>query len=228
MDAAARARAVVAAAGRSAADRALDDGRKPAELLTFVGVAPGNRVLDLCAGGGYTAELLARAVGPSGVVYGENPKFVLGFAEKAWSERLATAAMKNAVRVDTELDAPWPAEVKELDAVTLVLFYHDTVWLGTDRAKLNQNVFAALKPGGSYVIVDHSAKEGDGLAVVKTLHRIEESAVKAEVAKAGFVLDAEASFLREPGDTKDWSASPREAGEKRGTSDRFVLRFKKP
>jgi predicted methyltransferase len=177
---------------------------------------------------GESVELLARAVGPSGVVYGQNPKFVLGFAEKAWSERLATPAMKSVTRVDAELDASWPAELKELDVVTLVLFYHDTVWLGTDRAKLNQNVFASLKRGGSYVIVDHAAKEGDGVAAVKTLHRIEESVVKEEVAKAGFVLDAEASFLREPGDTKDWSASPREAAEKRGKSDRFVLRFKKP
>lgn len=227
-DSAAHARAVVAAADRSQADRALDDGRKPAELLAFAGVAPGQRALDLCAGGGYTAELLARAVGPSGVVYGQNPKFVLGFAEKPWSERLATPAMQNAVRVDAELDARWPAEVKDLDVVTLVLFYHDTVWLGVDRAKLNQNVFAALKPGGSYVIVDHAAKTGDGVTAVKTLHRIEESVVKAEVAQAGFVLDGEASFLREPADTKDWSGSPREAGEKRGKSDRFVLRFKKP
>lgn len=206
----------MAAADRSDADRALDDGRKPAELLAFAGVAPGSRALDWCAGGGYTAELLARAVGPSGVVYGQNPKFVLGFAEKAWSERLATPVMKNAVRVDTELDAPWPNELKELDVVTLVLLYHDTVWLGTDRAKLNANVFGALKPGGAFVIVDHAAKEGAGVTAVKTLHRIEESIVKAEVAKAGFVLDAEESFLREAGDTKDWSASPREAGENRG------------
>lgn len=185
----------MAAADRSDADRALDDGRKPAELLAFAGVAPGSRALDWCAGGGYTAELLARAVGPSGVVYGQNPKFVLGFAEKAWSERLATPVMKNAVRVDTELDAPWPNELKELDVV---------------------NVFGALKPGGAFVIVDHAAKEGAGVTAVKTLHRIEESIVKAEVAKAGFVLDAEGSFLREAGDTKDWSASPREAGENRG------------
>jgi predicted methyltransferase len=69
---------------------------------------------------------------------------------------------------------------------------------------------------------------GEGLSVVKTLHRIEESVVKAEVTQAGFVLDAEADFLRVPDDTRDWSASPRTAGERRGHSDRFVLRFKKP
>ena len=222
------ARAVVAAADRTEADRALDAGRKPAELLTFLGVAPGMRALDLCAGGGYTTELLARAVGPSGVVYGQNPKFVLGFAEQAWGERLGSAAAKNVVRVDAELDATWPPQVKDLDLVTLVLFYHDSVWLETDRARLNANVLAALKPGGIYAIVDHSAKAGEGVTVAKSLHRIEESVVKDEVTKAGFVLDAEADFLREPGDTRDWSASPRTAGERRGHSDRFVLRYKKP
>jgi predicted methyltransferase len=219
---------VVAAADRSDADRQLDAGRKPAELLAFFQVAPGMRVLDLAAGGGYTTELLARSVGDTGIVYGENPKFVLGFAEKTWSERLQKPVMKHVVRVDAELDAPWPAEVKDLDLVTLVLFYHDAVWQGTDRAKMNANIFAALKPGGTLGIVDHSAKPGEGLTVVQSLHRIDESVVKDELGKAGFVLDAEADFLREPSDTRDWSASPKAAGERRGHSDRFVLRFKKP
>jgi predicted methyltransferase len=222
------AQTVVAAADRSDPDRELDAGRKPAELLSFAGVAPGMRVLDLAAGAGYTTELLARMVGDSGVVYAENPKFILGFAEEKWSQRLEKPVMKHVSRVDAELDAAWPAEVKDLDLVTFVLFYHDTVWLKTDRAKMNANVFAALKPGGSYVIVDHSSKPGDGVTVAQTLHRIEESVVKQEVAQAGFVLDAQADFLREPGDTRDWSASPKAAGERRGHSDRFVLRFKKP
>jgi predicted methyltransferase len=222
------AQTVVAAADRSEADRALDAGRKPTELLSFFNVSPGMRVLDLAAGGGYTTELLARSVGESGTVYGENPKFYLGFLETPWAERLQKPVMKHVVREDIELDAPWPAELKDLDLVTMVLFYHDSVWLETDRAKLNANVFAALKPGGVYGIVDHSAKAGDGLTAVKTLHRIEESIVKDEITKAGFVLDAEADFLREPSDTRDWSASPKVAGERRGHSDRFVLRFKKP
>ncbi len=222
------AQTVVAAADRSEADRALDAGRKPAELLSFFNVVPGMRVLDLAAGGGYTTELLARAVGETGVVYGENPKFYLGFLETPWSERLQKPVMKHVVRKDVELDAPWPSDLKDLDLVTMVLFYHDSVWLETDRAKMNANVFAALKPGGIYGIVDHSSKPGEGLTVVKTLHRIEESALKDEVTKAGFVLDAEGDFLREPSDTRDWSASPKVAGERRGHSDRFVLRFKKP
>lgn len=220
--------AVVAAADRSEADRQLDAGRKPVELLTFLGVAPGMRVADLAAGGGYTTELLARAVGDTGTVYGQNTKFILGFAEKAWAERSSKPVMKRVVRVDSELDEPLPANVRDLDLVTLVLFYHDTVWLETDRPRMNRNVFGALKSGGAYVIVDHSAKPGEGVSVVKSLHRIEQSRVLAEVQEAGFVLDAEGDFLRDPSDTRDWSASPRTAGERRGHSDRFVLRFKKP
>jgi predicted methyltransferase len=77
-------------------------------------------------------------------------------------------------------------------------------------------------------VIDHSAKAGSGVADTESLHRIEESVVKAEILRAGFVLDAEAAFLRHPEDSRDWSASPRVAGEKRGHSDRFVLRFKKP
>jgi predicted methyltransferase len=222
------AQTVVAAADRSDADRALDAGRKPAELLAFTGVAPGMRVADLAAGRGYTAELLARVVGDTGTVYGQNSKFILGFAEQEWSARLTLPVMKHVVRVDTELDEPLPANVKDLDLVTLVLFYHDTVWLKTDRPRMNQNIFGALKSGGSFVVVDHSSKPGEGLTVVQSLHRIEESVLKAEIQAAGFVLDAEADFLRDPTDTRDWSASPRTAGERRGHSDRFVLRFKKP
>ncbi len=93
---------------------------------------------------------------------------------------------------------------------------------------MNRAIFAALKPGGIYGIVDHSARIGAGLTEVKTLHRIERRVLEEEVTKAGFVLASEGNFLRVPGDTLDWSTSPSTAGEKRGTSDRFVLAFKKP
>jgi predicted methyltransferase len=223
------AEAAVAAADRSPEDRALDAGRKPAAMLAFFGIAPGMKVADLAAGGGYTTELIARVVGDTGSVYGQNAKVILErFAEKPWSARLAKPVMKGVVRIDSDFDEPLPPEVKDLDVVTFVLFYHDTVWLKADRARLNRNVFRALKSGGVYGIVDHSARAGDGTSVSETLHRIEESVLKDEVLKAGFVLDAEADFLREPSDTRDWSASPRTAGERRGHSDRFVLRFKKP
>ena len=228
-DSAALAKAVVEAPDRSEPDRALDAGRKPAELLAFVGVQPGWVVADLGAGGGYTTELLQRAVGTSGLVYGQNsPDLLEKFIEKPWSARLAKPVMQRVLRLNRPFDAPFTADVRPLDAVTLVFFYHDTVWLGVDRAAMNKAVFEALKPGGVYVIVDHSARPGDGAEVADTFHRIEESLVTSEVQAAGFVLDGSADFLRNPADTRDWNDSPRVAGERRGTSDRFVLRFRKP
>jgi len=96
------------------------------------------------------------------------------------------------------------------------------------RSNLYFAIFAALRPGGVYVIVDHSAPEGAGTTQAQTNHRIEESVVRDEVQKAGFQLVASANFLRNPSDTRDWNASPHAAGERRGTSDRFVLKFRKP
>ena len=210
-------------------DRALDAGVSPREMLAFFGIRPGMRVAELGAGGGYTTELLARAVGPTGRVYGQNSTFILErFAEEPWTERLAKPVMADVVRLDRDFDDPFPAEVRDLDAVLIVLLYHDTVWMKVDRARMNRAVFAALKPGGVYGIVDHSAKPGAGLGDVETLHRIEEAVVKSEVEAAGFQLAAEADFLRNPQDARDWRPSPRAAGERRGTSDRFVLRFTRP
>jgi predicted methyltransferase len=222
-------RAVTLAADRSESDKALDRGRRPAETLSFFGVVPGMKVAELGAGDGYTAELLARAVGPQGVVYAQNSRFILErFAERPWTERLAKPVMKNVVRVDREFAEPLPPEAKDLDVVFMVLFYHDTVWMEVDRAKMNKAIFDALRPGGVFAVVDHSAREGTGASEVKTLHRIEERIVREEVQRAGFRLIAEASFLRNPSDPRDWNDSPTASGERRGTSDRFVLKFVKP
>lgn len=219
----------VSAADRSEDDRLLDAQRKPEQMLAFFEIAPKMRVAELGAAGGYTTELLARVVGPKGVVYGQNSRFVLErFAEQPWSERLEKPVNANVKRVDAPFDAPLPADVRDLDAVLVVLFYHDTVWLGADRAKMNTAVFNALKPGGIYGIVDHSAEPGAGMSHAKTLHRVEESAVKAEILAAGFEFVDSADFLRNPDDKRDWNAAPRAAGERRGKSDRFVLKFKKP
>jgi predicted methyltransferase len=221
--------AAVDAPDRSADDKALDAGRHPAQTLAFFGIAPGQKVAELGAGGGYTAELLARVVGPTGKVYAMNTPFILErFAQAPWTARLAKPVMANVVRLDRVWDDPFPANVRDLDAVLIVLLYHDTVWMKADRAQMNNKVFQALKPGGVYGIVDHSAKAGTGLADVETLHRIDEATLRKEVEAAGFKLAAEADFLRAPGDARDWSASPRTAGEKRGTSDRFVLKYVKP
>ena len=220
--------AIVDAPDRAPEDRKLDAGRHPGELLAFLGLKPGERVAELGAGGGYTSELLARAVGPRGRVWGENNAFFMKFVEKPWSERLKKAAMKNVVRVDREFDAPLPLDAKNLDAVVISLLYHDTVWMGVDRDKMNKAAFDALRHGGQYVVIDHSAPEGSGTEDVKTTHRIDELFVLREVERAGFHHVATGDFLRNPADTRDWNDSPREAGERRGTSDRFVLRFIKP
>ncbi|MEO8630193.1 MAG: SAM-dependent methyltransferase [Betaproteobacteria bacterium] len=228
-DPAALANTVVSAPERSPEDRALDAGRKPAELLAFLGIQPGWRIADLGTAGGYTTELLERAVGAEGVIYGQNSKVMLEkFAEKPWSARLAKPVMKAVVRLDRDFDDPFPADIAPLDAVTIVLFYHDTVWLEVNREAMNKAVFAALKPGGVFLVVDHSARPGDGVKVAASFHRIEESVVKAEVEAAGFALDKEADFLRNSTDTRDWNDSPRASGDRRGTSDRFVLLFRKP
>jgi predicted methyltransferase len=219
----------VDAADRSAEDKALDAGRHPTELLQFFDVRPGMRVAELGAGGGYTTELLARVVGPTGTVYGQNTPLILErFAQKPWTERLQKPVMANVKRLDTELDAPFPPDVRDLDLVLNVLFYHDSVWQKVDRAKMNRAIYEALTPGGVYGIVDHSAKEGAGTSVTESLHRIEQSVVEKEVEDAGFVLVQSAVFLKNPKDARDWNASPRAAGERRGQSDRFVLKFVKP
>jgi predicted methyltransferase len=222
-------RAAIAAPDRSDKDRALDAGRKPGEVLAFFKVAPGQKVGELFSGPGYTTELIARAIGKTGKLYAQNTKEILDrFARQPLSERLALPAMRNTVMVEQPTETPFPPEVKNLDAVICILNYHDYVWQKVDRAKMNASVFAALKPGGVYGIVDHSAAQGSGLRDVETIHRIDEDTVKQEILAAGFKLDAESDTLRNPADPRDWNASPRAAAEKRGTSDRFTLRFVKP
>ncbi|HMI83480.1 MAG TPA: SAM-dependent methyltransferase [Polyangiaceae bacterium] len=226
------AQAIVDAADRSKMDRSLDGGRQPAKLLEFFRIGPGMQLAELAAATGYTTELLARAVGPTGKVYGQNPRWILEqYAEKWWENRLTKPVMSNVVRVNREFDDPLPPDLRDLDAVFCVLFYHDFFWLNVDRDKVNRAVFRALKKGGIYAIVDHSARTGTEGTEAKTIHRVEEKTVRAEIEKAGFRLRAEATFLRNPSDTREWNAAPEteeEAAKRRGTSDRFVLAFEKP
>lgn len=223
---------IVAAADRDPEDRESDTRRKPVELLGFIKLTPGMKVADIGAGTGYTTELLARSVGPTGTVYGQNPAFVLErFAREGWDARLAKPINANVVGLEREFVDPFPDDIEPLDRVVNVLFYHDFEWMGVDRAAHNADVFAALRPGGTYVIVDSSAAEGHGAADSESLHRIEEALVIAELEAAGFELTERAEFLRNPGDTRDWNALPwrsterAEAGE---FSDKFVLEFTKP
>jgi predicted methyltransferase len=209
---------------RSDADRVIDQRRQPEKLLEFYGVRPGMRVLDLGAGGGYNTELLARVVGPQGVVYAQNNRYALEhFVKGRLDERLKKPVMRNVVPVVREFDDPVPPEARNLDLVTFDFAYHDTVWMGADRTKMNRAVFAALKPGGVYIVADHSARPGAGISVVKTLHRIEESAVIGEVVAAGFKPVAEGGFLHNPDD-------PRNAPvfKPKVPNDEFVLKFIKP
>ena len=217
--------AIVAAPDRSEADRATDKRRDPVKLLAFTGVRTGMTVLDMGAGGGYSTELMARAVGPTGIVYGQNAaNFERAVA--ALQARTQTPTGKNITPLARPFDDPLPPEVRDLDLVTYFFFYHDTTYLEVDRDAMNRKLFAALKPGGVMIIADHSAKVGDGVSVGRSLHRIEESVLRNEVAAAGFKLVAEADFLRQPADARDFSVQP--VTPTRPAVDEFVLKFEKP
>jgi predicted methyltransferase len=217
-------RAVVASPDRSDADRNTDERRKPEMLLAFAGVKPGMKVLEVGAGAGYSAELLARSVGPRGVVYAQNsPDAIARFIKTRFDERAAKPVMGNVVKLIRDFDDPVPGDVRNLDLVTILFEYHDTPAMGIDRAKMNLRIFDALKPGGFLVIADHSAKAGAGVSGSKTLHRIEEAVVRQEVEAAGFKFAAAADFLRNPDDPRD-STSLRSVVR----VDEFVLKFVKP
>src|SRR5579859_2590123 len=214
---------VAAMPDRSDEDKKMDAHRQPAKLLDFAGIKPGMTVFDLMAGGGYTTELLARAVGKDGKVYAQNSTTAPERVLNNMGERLKKPVMANVTLVSAPPDAAFPDGVHP-DVVTFVLNYHDTTFLPIDRAKMNKAVFDGLKSGGTYIVVDHSAKAGDGATVGKSLHRIEESTVIAEVEAAGFKKEAEADFLRQPGDNRELSIFKLDDKP----SDEFVLKFKKP
>jgi predicted methyltransferase len=217
-------RNIVLSPDRTDADRAIDQRREPQKLLEFYAVRPGMRVFDMSAGRGHNAELLARAVGPKGRVYAHgSPNLTFPATKTAFEERMKTPAMANVVPVARDFEDPFPPEVRNLDLVTFNFNYHDTVWLGTDRAKMNRAVFQALKPGGIYIVADHSAKPGAGVGVAKSLHRIEESIVRQEVQAAGFKLIDSANFLRNPEDPRDVPVSKNPV-----RNDEFVLKFVRP
>ncbi|HEY6863482.1 MAG TPA: methyltransferase domain-containing protein [Burkholderiales bacterium] len=215
--------AIVAAPDRSDADRQTDRRRDPATMLLFTRVRPGMKVLDMGAGGGYSTELLARAAGPTGVVYAQDSSDVSPRAKERFEARMKTPPMKNVVRLERPFDDPVPPGVRDLDLVTFFFFYHDTTYMPVDRAKMNRALFDALKPGGVLVIADHSAKPGDGTSVGKSLHRIEEGALVREVEAAGFRLVERGEFLRHPEDPRDTPVF-----RPKVPVDEFVLKFGKP
>lgn len=206
-------------------DRERDDERRPAEILAFLGVSPGMKIVDLMAARGYYTEILARLVGPQGGLYVHNNQFVLDrFARQPITERVERLQMPHVVHWDRELDAlDLPAA--ELDVALMVLFYHDTYWQNVDRAAMNRGIFATLKPGGIYGVVDHHAQAGAADSQVKTLHRIEAAVVKREILAAGFEFVGESDVLAHPEDDRTSNVFAKEI---RGRTDRFVFKFRKP
>ena len=215
--------AIVAAPDRSDADRNTDKRRDPVKLLKFISVKKGMKVLDMEASAGYTTELLARAVGPTGVVYAQDSAEVIERVKDKFDLRAQNPAMKRVIHVIRNYDDPLPPEVRNLDLITFFFAYHDMTYMQVDRAEMNRKLFAALKPGGYLLIADHSAKVGDGTSVGKTFHRIEESVLRKEIEAAGFKLVAEGKFLRHPEDTRDVIVfrAPTPV-------DEFVLKYQKP
>ena len=216
--------AIVASPDRTDGDRQADPRRQPAKMLAFTGVKTGMKVLDMEASAGYSTELLARAVGPSGTVYAQDSAAVIErFVKDKFDIRAQKPVMKNVVHVVRDFDDPIPPDVSSLDMITFFYAYHDITYMEVDRAVMNKKMLAALKPGGFLIIADHSAKPGDGVSVAKTLHRVEESIVRQEIEAAGFKLVEEGNFLRHPED-------PREAAVFRPVvpTDEFVLKYQKP
>jgi len=211
-------RRVVADPIRTDQDRRTDAARHPVEFLAFAQVRPGMQALDVSAGFGYTSQLLALAVGPTGAVWAQAPQPGPGLVK-----RLAEHPQANLTAVARPFEDPVPDQAPKLDLITLVLNYHDISYLPVDRARMNQRLFAALKPGGRYVIIDHAGRSGTGITEGKTLHRIDEAVVLAEVRQAGFVLDAESNFLRNPADPRDQTSTGSPI-----PTDKFALRFVKP
>jgi predicted methyltransferase len=218
----------VADQNRPDEDRQRDADRKPAEVLTFVGIKNAEKVADFIPGTGYFSRILSSAVGPQGHVYGFFPSELANFIKRPLPANGSTpyAEFKNvsviAVPVN-EFAAPEP-----LDLVWISLNYHDLhdpFFAPADVAEINKAVFAALKPGGRYVVIDHAAAAGSGLRDTDTLHRIDVASVKSEVEAAGFKLEGESDLLHNAGD-------PRTAKVKdpaiRGKTDQFILKFRKP
>lgn len=203
---------------RTERDRQADPRRKPLELLKLAQITAGMTVLDVASGGGYTAQVLALAVGPSGKTWAQIARPAPGL-----EARLVANPQANLQVLARPLEDLFAADSPRVDRVTLILSYHDIVNTPTDRNKMNQAIFNALKPGGFLVVMDHAAKSGSGLSDTSTLHRIDEQTVIAEIVRAGFKLDGQSEAWRNPADTYEQHSSKMDV-----PSDRFALRFIRP
>lgn len=222
--------AAVANPLRPPADIQRDASRMPAETLAFAGVKPGDRIGELLPGGGYFTRLFSLVVGPRGHVYAwvperpaNAPADMPDFAArvKAIAAEKAYANVSVLVQPISKLSFPGP-----LDLVWTSQNYHDFHNIpGADIAALNRQIFAALKPGGIYLVLDHAAAPGSGARDTSTLHRIDPETVKSEVLAAGFVLAGSSDLLHRPADTHALKVMDPSI---RGNTDQFILKFRKP
>ena len=208
---------------RPAEEVARDPLRHPVEILAFAQVAPGDKVADIRPGAGYFTRLFSDVVGPNGRVYAFVPNRTM--ARENPTADLLVAAYPNVTRVNGLLDAMTYPE--PLDMIFMSQEYHDFHIPGfnTDVAKMNAAVFAALKPGGRYILIDHEAAPGTGISAVQTLHRIEGDYLKREVEAAGFVFEGASQAVANPADDHSLNVFDEKI---RGKTDQFVYRFRKP
>jgi predicted methyltransferase len=221
----------VASTTRLDGDSDRDAGRKPAEVLEFLGIARGASVLEMFASGGYYTELLAHVVGDTGHVVAHQNTPLMNFSGDAIKARHANNRLPNTEVLMAE-NNELALDADQFDAITIVLNYHDLYWVSEqygwaefDVASFLAELHKGLKPGGILGIVDHYAAPGSPAETGNTLHRIDPAVVIEEVQAAGFVLDGESDVLRNPEDDHSKSVFDPEI---RGKTDRFVLRFKKP
>jgi predicted methyltransferase len=211
----------VESTARSAEQRARDADRKPAETLMLAEIAEGERVVELASFGHYWTAMLVDAVGPSGHVYMIDMPWTDPFGgegARAFDTAHANATFTQAHYNQMELP-------QNVDAVLNVLFYHDLTRDEVDTADMNRKIFAALKPGGIYLVIDHKAEDGSGWRDASTLHRIDPATIKSEVTAAGFELVQDSALLANPAD--DRKQNMRAEGL-RGKTDQAVLVFRKP
>ena len=211
---------------RIAEARARDPFRHPAAILAFAGVEPGDTVVEIVPGAGYDTALLSRVVGPSGKVYAVDSERLFEYMpslRESFPKFMEADPRDNVEYSVQRLDAlEMPAQV---DFFWMSMFYHDTVWLGVDRAAMNRYIYEHLKPGGVYLVVDHHALAGAGDAVTKDIHRIDAEQVRREVEAAGFRLAAMSDALMNMDDPRDVSVFD---DAWRGRTDRFAYKFIKP
>lgn len=219
--------AALADPARPAADRERDAARLPAQLLAFAQVRKGQRIGDFVTGGGYVTRVLAPAVGPTGHVYAFQPAEFMKFkASYADDLKALDAAYANVDAVPGPFAAP--AFPTGLDVIITVQNFHDLYlkpFAPDTGARASAALFAALKPGGALVVVDHSAAAGTGTSLSDKLHRIDKAAVIAALTKVGFKLEAESSLYAHPADPRTANVFDKSI---RGKTDQFALRFRKP